>query len=57
MVFGGCTAFSDGFNQRVPGVAMRAFAQPLGRGAAAFGAGVEGFFFGHGARRTSGRSL
>jgi hypothetical protein len=46
-VFGGAAAVDRGFNQRVPRIAARAFAQPLGSNAATVGAGVLGFFFGH----------
>ena len=46
-VFGGAAAVDCRFNQRVPRVAARAFAQPLRRNAAAVGTGVLGFFFGH----------
>ena len=41
--------FGDRLDQRVPGIAGRAFAEPLGAGAAAFGAGVDRFLFGHAA--------
>ena len=41
-----------GFDQRVPGVAVRAFAQPARAGAAAFVAGELGLFLGHPPRLT-----
>ena len=47
-VFGRLRALGDRLNQRIPGVAAGAFAQPLGGGAAAFGADVNSFFFSHG---------
>ena len=47
-----CTGrFRARFFERVPGVAVRALAQPFGAGAAALLAGVDGFVFGHGLPR------
>jgi hypothetical protein len=46
-VFDRRVAFGDGFDQRVPSIAVRSFAQPLGAGAAAVVAGVNRFVFGH----------
>ena len=46
-VLGRRTVVGHRFDQRVPGCTSRALAQPLGAGATAFGAGVDGFFFGH----------
>ena len=43
----GCGRFSHGLDQCVPGRATRAFTEPLGTGATALGAGVDGFFFCH----------
>src|SRR5690606_36921449 len=44
---GGGAAGLDGFLQRVPGGAMRAFSLPLGAGAAAFGTDINGTRLGH----------
>ena len=48
-VLAAATGLGGGFGQGVPGAAVRAFAQPLGVGAAAFGAGVDALGGGHGA--------
>jgi len=39
--------FSDGLDQRIPGVARRALPLPLGGLPAAFGAGINSLGFGH----------
>ncbi len=49
-VFAGRIGLGHRLNQGVPSAAVRAFAQPAGAGAAALGAGVDGFFFGHAKR-------
>jgi hypothetical protein len=51
-VLGGRIAFGYRLDQGVPGIALRAFAQPLGADATAFGAGVYRFVFGHGSNNT-----
>ena len=51
-VFDGPAGFDRAFDEGVPGIATWALAQPFGTGAAAFGAGVLGFVFGHVANDT-----
>ena len=51
-VLGRGGTLGHGFDQRVPGIAVRALAQPLGAGAAALVAGVDGFVLGHGPNNT-----
>src|SRR5690606_31884285 len=50
---GGGAAGLDGFLQRVPSGAMRAFSLPLGAGAAAFGTDINGTRLGHVRKFTS----
>ena len=53
-VFAGPRVADPAFHQGVPRLAMRAFAQPLGAGAATFATTEEGFVFCHALHDTGG---